>query len=259
LTKKLIAHWPLDVDPNDVTGNGHWGTLMGSPDFVPDGMINGAISLDGVWDYVDCGDFPITDSGFITLSTWVKPNNITRDWIGILSKWNAAGTSNTFWFGQHYTDGWIRFGLYPNNGNAGDENYVDSGSAILANGKWTHITCTFDGINQKIYANGSLVAVGPVRNWPIADAPGLFCIGHIPQGNANFGGLMDDVRIYNYAMTPEEVGILYLEAPSIDFICVTKPLYDFNDDCRTTMEDLAIFATEWLACGAFPQCISELP
>ncbi len=258
ITKKLIAHWPLDTDPNDITGNGYGGTLMGNPTFVGEGMIGGAISLDGVWDYVDCGDFPITDSGNLTISTWVKPTNIFRDWIGILSKWNATGTSNTFWMGQHYMDGWIRFGLYPNNGDGLDENAVDSGAAILANGQWTHITCTYDGVNQKIYSNGALIMVGENRNWPIVDAPGSFSIGCIAQGTANFGGLMDDVRLYNYAMTPDEVGMLYLEAPSIDFICVAKPQYDFNDDCRTTIEDFALFAADWLECGAFPTCITSL-
>jgi len=62
-------------------------------------------------------------------------------------------------------------------------------------------------------------------------------------------GLLDDVRLYNYALTPDDVDLLYQGSdpcePS-EFICAEKPDGDLNDDCKVNLLDFQILAADWL-------------
>ena len=57
LTQGLIAHWKLDGDATDSSGNEHNGTMHSEPIWITEGQIDGAIQLDGVDDYVEIADY----------------------------------------------------------------------------------------------------------------------------------------------------------------------------------------------------------
>jgi hypothetical protein len=63
---------------------------------------------------------------------------------------------------------------------------------------------------------------------------------------------MDDIYIYNYARTADQVAKAYSHVHGN--FCMTKPLYDLTGDCRTTMADFAVFAAQWMQCGMYPNC-----
>jgi hypothetical protein len=74
-TDNLVAYYPLDGDALDASGNGLDGTIMGDPVFV-EGIIGMGLQIDGVDDYVDCGNDPLFDfTEQITLAVWVNVND----------------------------------------------------------------------------------------------------------------------------------------------------------------------------------------
>ena len=200
----LVAHYALDGNADDSSGNGHHGTTgdpnSSTPEWVPGGQIGGAVDVDGVADEIDCGNVNVTTTGSISVACWAKPRNIAANFSGIVSKWGE--TDNTFWLGQHLTDGWMRFGLYLFGGIA--ETFLDAEEIVLVNDQWSHIVWTYDGHHQKIYVNGLLVATGEDLDTPLTNYEGTLRLGNVPGGSF-FDGLIDDVRIYERALSDAEV------------------------------------------------------
>jgi len=197
----LIGYWPLDGNPNDLSGNGYDGVAEGGITYE-EGVLGLAADFNGSDALIDCGDIPVGDTSAITIAFWVKPRNIAQDWAGYVSKWTLDNAQRTFWLGQHSTDGWLRFGIYPGGPTA--ETAVDSGQVILANEQWTHIVCTYDGDIQRIYADGVEVVSSPERNAAIVDRGGNLRFGIVSTANW-FNGLIDDVQIYNEALPEAEI------------------------------------------------------
>ena len=67
-----------------------------------------------------------------------------------------------------------------------------------------------------------------------------------------FNGALDDIQLWNYALTQEEVIDQYHAVTGLG-VCTNKPTYDFDDDCQVTLSDFAIMAENWLNGGLYPQ------
>ena len=197
----LVGHWPLDGNPSDISGNGYDGVAEGGVLYA-DGVFGSAGEFNGSDALVNCANVPVGDTGAISVACWVKPRNIAQDWAGYVSKWTLDNSQRTFWMGQHATDGWLRFGIYPTGPAA--ETFVDSGQVILADEEWTHIVCTYDGHVQKIYADGAEIVASPDRNAAIVDRGGNLRIGIVATANW-FNGLIDDVRVYTQALSAGQI------------------------------------------------------
>ena len=70
--------------------------------------------------------------------------------------------------------------------------------------------------------------------------------------DALYAGQMDDVRIYNYPISEDEIAALY--AASEGNYCRFPPMYDFTGDCRVKLDDFAVIALHWMECGFYPSC-----
>ena len=241
--KRFLYHWKLDGDGVEANGTGKDGVLEGGADFVTEGKVGGALIVDGEDDVLRIENLKTTDTDEISIAFWAKPADITGDWKGMIAKWHDGG--HTFWIGQHSNNGGLRYSYYP-----GGEHALDS-SNILKNDEWVHIVCTHDGSEQRIYANGGLdVSQGTPGGW--IDKAGDLVMGVVPTGGANFfNGLIDDVKITNYAMSGEEVATEYYLVTG-ESICVEPVAMDFNDDCKVDVADLQIFATKWLMSNLYP-------
>jgi len=201
ISADLIGHWPLDGNPNDISANGYDGVVEGGVTYA-EGVSGPAADFNGSDALISCDDAPVGETGAISIAFWVKPRNISQNWAGYVSKWTLDNSQRTFWLGQHATDGWLRFGFYPGGPTA--ETFVDSGQVILTNEEWTHITCTYDGNIQRIYADGVEVVSSPERNAAIIDRGGNLRFGIVATANW-FDGLIDDVHIYDHALSEAEI------------------------------------------------------
>jgi hypothetical protein len=185
----------------DYSGNKNNGTLYNGVAWV-DGKFGKALSFDGVDDYVGGFTESKFDLDYITISVWVKVNGE----FSIISKRCYAGGS-TRAYDLYYSNGRINFCFSTDGTNPYTLSYPISLET------WYHIVATYDGINGKLYINGNLVSSSSVSGTLYKNNYD-FVIGYLsatspPSGF--FNGTIDEVQIYNRALSEEEIKFLYQE------------------------------------------------
>jgi len=197
----LVAHWKLDEGSGttafDTSGNGNDGTFTGGPQWVA-GYYGGALEFDSTDDNIDCGNddsLNITDE--ITLSAWINmaQRPAVDDWYTIPWKENAY---SMYLYGADTTlttlcaDFWL---------DTGRADIWDGPDIDIPLNDWTHIAVTFNGTDFEFYVNG--------EHDHTQNQPGTIEVGAInflfTQVGSSFAGLIDDVRIYNRALTQAEI------------------------------------------------------
>ncbi|AKG91304.1 WD40-like repeat protein [Geoglobus ahangari] len=184
----------------DVSGYRNNGTINGA--VYVEGRYGKALKFDGINDYVDLGnkpEFQITNN--ITIAAWVKHNTGSPgSWEDIIMKGNTA-----YGLQFYQTEGYFTFHL-----TAAGGGWKNLPSTVKPQaGVWYHVVGTYDGKTQRIYINGVLnnevndTFTINTNSYPLT-------IGYkVALDNSYLNGVVDDVRIYNRALTPEEVKMLY--------------------------------------------------
>jgi len=177
------------------------------------GKNKGAMSFDGTDDYVDLGlatDYDLGTSDF-TASVWIKSMGTNADDQNIIGKDDAGDATRVFWaLKVRQSDD----ANDPNEGvfilySEGSLDWAFTGDAIAADGLWHHLTGVRVGDDVKMYMDGvereSVSDSG--YNMTNTDAPVWMGATYKNDGTVTipFLGLIDDVKIYNYARTGEEV------------------------------------------------------
>jgi len=190
----LVAWYRFDGDASDSSGNDLNGTEMGDPTYEA-GVFGQAINLDGDGDYVDCGldpKFDITD--FITFTYWIKVTAFDRGWNTVLSRGDDSWRSS-----RAGTESYMEAAV---GGTAGNYTY---GVTPVDDGEWHHVGWVYDGTMNYIYVDGEVDAT-EVNSGQITVSSYPLYIGNNSQNTDRFwNGLIDDVMIYNRALSQEEV------------------------------------------------------
>ena len=218
----LIVHHPLDGDISGV----HAGKVVdatledGLPHFV-DGRIGSAASFDGQR-YIDAGMPP--NLGYedeFTLSAWIYPN---MDNGVIFSRANEGDQGEVGW-GLYIEGGKLRLNLST---RVLDDGVAAETTQAIQLERWQHVAATYDGSKtpegMRIYVNGieqelegllDLVGNRLPQRYPLR-------IGASGSTKPNFQGSIDDVRIYDRVLEPEEIAVVST-AESISFIASLDP------------------------------------
>ena len=255
---QLVGWWNFDDGTaDDSSGNGHHGTFMYDATTVIDGNItafdanNGALLLDGTDDYVNLGgggsDSTWADmNDTMTIACWIKlPDGYANDYQPAVAK------SGSWQWYRNYNGNGIRF--YTTNTTDTYINYEpqdDYPYIYLDDGQWHHTAATFDaeaGIRH-IYIDGYHAAAEAVSG-TIAKSTYDLAIGARLAYSNRWKGLIDDVRLYDYALSHNAVKWLREGAQTgqpPDYVCFEKPPGDINRDCKTDLLDYAILALHWM-------------
>jgi len=170
----------------DRSGNSHAGTVIGAT--WTTGKFGGALSFDGVNDYVNIPDDTQLDiTGDITLMAWVNTPGGGFDNIIVKGVLGSAYALFLNSLGLEYN-----LGTY--SGSTGESIPADT---------WTHVALTYDGSNIRIYRNSAEVVTVPSFG-SLGTNAGDLQIG-AAQGTSPFIGKIDDVRIYNQALSQAEI------------------------------------------------------
>ena len=215
INRSLVAWFTFDDGTAaDSSGYGNNGILVGGATVVTDPQRGRVLSLDGASGYVDLGNHASLDlsgGGQATIAAWVKVA-VTHNHNTILSKgeWNQAysflvkgdtSPPNLLW--------------------TGNDTSVFSSDPVPT-GVWTHVAVTINGSLTTFYINGQLDGLtNQNRGNPIDQTTNDVCLGReqysgsLPAGRWFFNGEMDDVRIYNVALTESQVqNVMTNVAPS---------------------------------------------
>ena len=198
----LVAWWTFDVDGTDRSGTGNTGTLKNHA-FIVAGKFGNAVSLDGTDDYVDCGNdasLNLYAGGVMSVSCWIKLAALpgVSSYFDVVGKWYSGGSSYELWI--YNNNSWydLRFSTVASSSNAG----IAVFSSLTA-GVWYHLVGVHTGGKSYAYINGVVGAT--VGTESFAGSTGSTRIGyHSPY----FNGLIDDVRIYNRALSASEISLL---------------------------------------------------
>jgi hypothetical protein len=199
-----VGYWKLDENTDatayDRSGNGNNGTITGASWAA--GKYASGLNFDGNGDYVDCGNSTILDfSNAITLEAWVKFSSY--NWYNIVFKF-MTGSASGVSYGFRTTTTSILF----DTNISGTRRNIAASSGSYPAGEWYHLVGTYNGTNLSFYINGKLVS-SPSYPGTLDSAAGeKFFIGQ-GGGYGNFVGLVDDVRVYNYARTPAQISYDY--------------------------------------------------
>jgi len=196
-----VAHWRFDETEGDiafdVAGDNH-GIVHGAT--WTEGKAEGALQLDGLNDYVDCGESEALSAERMTLMMWLRPEHMggTRS---VLSRARAA-TDVDFGVKRH-PEGQIEFFVVPE--RAEPVSLVSQ--ETTPPGEWSYVAVTCDGEQLAVYVNAELgePVACPPRPWRTGCR---FVIGSLLGQTQFYHGKIDDVQLYNVPLSPEHIAEL---------------------------------------------------
>jgi VCBS repeat-containing protein len=182
----------------DASGFGNTGTVR-EAQFVP-GRFGNALSFDGVNDWVTVADADSLDlSSAMTLEAWVFPT-VRSGYHTVLLK--EAGTNSVYEMYTNNPEVSRPAAFFTTTGGALRQ---INGTLALPLNTWTHLAVTYDGTTMVMYVNGTAVR-SALRSGTIQGSTGVLHLGgNAVWGGEFFGGLLDEVRIYNRALSAEEI------------------------------------------------------
>ncbi len=207
----LVGRWSFEEGSGDVVLDSSSGALNGTvagaswTNETPDGS-NSALDFDGIDDQIDMGTFDLGGSAF-TIALWMKADDFDQMDGRFVSKASGVQDEDHHWMLstiQQGADFRLRFRLK----TSGVTTTLIADSGALATGEWIHVAAVYDGAEMRLYKSG--VLVGTVAKTGTVDTDPLVPVsfGDQPGGNRPFDGVLDEVRLYGRALTPEELDVL---------------------------------------------------
>jgi hypothetical protein len=234
-TGNLVGWWKLDettgaTTAQDSSGHGNHGTLVAmdpASDWIT-GQIGGALHFDGIDDYVECpNDVSLEITGTaISLAAWVK--------------YEAAGDYSAIAMKASNGEWWDGYGLYADSAviNFYVSDYANRATkSFTADNQWHHVVGTYDGSNVRVYVDGvEGTPFSYTSNISNADHP--FEIGRGSHNDYNFSGALDDVRLYNAALTYTDVLGLFGSLSGLGT--------DLYEDMKINFNDYSLISSKFL-------------
>jgi hypothetical protein len=199
-----VGYWKFDEGSGtvaaDASGNGNTGTLTNGTTWTS-GKVNGALSFDAFNDYVQVGARPnLVMSNNMTTAAWVFPTGSGGIIVNKEGEYEVAISGTLQWAVANTNPGWA---------------WVDTGFSPPLN-QWSHIAIVYDNGVVRSYANGTLVHTfnGSGSISDVDPALNDFRIGGRQCCVQYFGGRIDEVRMYNRALSASEIQTLMATGPT---------------------------------------------
>jgi hypothetical protein len=199
----LVARYAFEGNSNDSSGNANHATTIGAPTFIA-GQYGSALNLNGTSQYAMVPAGIMASVTNFTIAAWVN--------------WNGGGAwQRIFDFGNDTTQymfltpssgsGTLRFAISTNGNAPGAEQILET--LPLPAGQWRHIAVTRNGSSARLYTNGVMAVTGSVTIAPANFNPALNYLGESQYAaDPFFNGRLDEVFIYNYALSSAEISHL---------------------------------------------------
>jgi len=244
-TTGLVGWWKLDdgsgVTATD-TANGNNGTLEGSTTWVAGHIGTGAVEFGS--DDARIRILPaavLMPASTVSVTAWIYPTSVSGYSARVVAKGIDTGDWEAYYMQFNGSPSWtIRD---PNH-----ENHPLDGSQLNLN-EWTHLAGTYDGDALKLYVNGLLDAEDTTGGLAMLQDGNDLSIGNRSDGDDRaFVGTIDDVRVYDYALSVEEVAYIATQGTGYIGLDSQVNIYDEEDPGQKVVNfrDLAKLMTSWL-------------
>ena len=250
LIRRKMAHWKFDGTLEDEVDSANDGTSLGTINYAYDGGVDGdAVKI------AEPDKFVLIDNAMglfneVSISMWFYAPGSALGWASVLLVPQESGERGSISITTIYS------ALNVEVLGSGVGNTLGT----LAANVWTHLVFVYKPQAREavIYINGEPIATLTVTNQDVL--PNLTALGIGARNRYNTidmfdDGLFDDIRIYNFGLTPLNVASLYTGFMTGENICLDPPDFDLNEDCLFDIEDFAEVAATWLECNLVPDCI----
>lgn len=212
ITNGLIGYWPFNGNTTDESGNLHHiinsGATVANDRF---GRAGRAYQFDGTDDEMEL-NLDITQYSEFTISLWFNPTVLNRNYQYFIDK--SPGATG---FGFRLLYDGIDFFSY----NASGSPTLTNKSALFATGNWYHVVAVHRLDSNFIYLDGALIVSGPSAH-PIAATNQITKIGNSSDSqyaNDKFSGIIDDLSLYQRALSTQEVQLIFNETLPVAELC----------------------------------------
>ena len=196
----LVGAWAFDEGAGtttaDASGRGNAGTVTGAS-WTTQGRYGNALSFNGSSSMVRVADSASLDlTTAMTLSAWIRPTASQSGWRTILQR-----ETDAYFLNASNSTGPLR----PSGGGTfgGNTQFLSGPTASPVNA-WTHVALTYDGATLQLFVNGTQVASRATTGAIQATDNPLWIGGNNPYGEY-FQGLIDEVRVYDRALTQADI------------------------------------------------------
>ena len=207
LASTLVARYAFDGNASDSSTNANNATLVGSPGYVP-GELGQALQLNGTSQYAMAPAGIMASVTNFTIAAWVYWNG-GGAWQRIFDFGND--TTNYMFLTPSSGNGTLRFAITTNGGGA--EQILET--SPLPVGQWRHVAVTRNGNIARLYTNGVVAAsrTNLVTIAPASFNPALNFLGASQYPDPLFNGRLDELFVYNYALSDTEIARLMNNQP----------------------------------------------
>lgn len=204
----LVGYWPMNEaawdgtanEIRDQSGTGAHGNLTGSADTATGKVNRCAAFVDSSWVTIGAGHAALAINGDLTVAAWIKTSNSTRTAMMIFDDGGLAATTN---YGLKVASGIL---IYAHGNGVAEE--VETSATGVATGNWIHVVAVCDSQTTRFYFDGE------------AGATSVMTVDNIASGTSrrissnnnaidNFDGEIDEVALWNRALTANEVKEMY--------------------------------------------------
>ena len=195
----LVAAYAFDegtgTTVTDSSGNGNNGTVANGT-WSTTGKYGDALKFNGTSTRVTIpNSASLQLSTGMTLEAWVNPSTVNGSWRDVIYKGND----------NYYLEATSTNASFPDGGLIAGGSYADAfGTAKLTANAWAFLTETYDGSTLRLYMNGTQVA-STAHTGAIATSTNALSIGGDSIYGQYFVGLIDNVRVYNVALTAAQI------------------------------------------------------
>src|SRR5947209_1203894 len=195
----LVAAYSFDAGTGstvaDASGSGNTGTIVNAT-WATVGKYGHALSFNGTNARVDIKDVASLHlTTAMTLEAWVNPSAVSSAWRDLVYKGND----------NYYLMATTDHSSLPGGGIIAGGTYAETfGTTILATNTWTHLATTYDGAALRLFVNGAQVS-SVAKTGNIVTSTNPLQLGGDSIWGQYFQGLIDEVRVYNVALTAAQV------------------------------------------------------
>ena len=216
LWKGLVGYYTLDEDARDVSLFANHGTVYGARKASGTGNVGSAYEFDGVDDYIDAGNL-IRKFDVCSFAFWFKTGNISSKPEVFIQKRrepNGGGVQ----IGNPYPNVGVAYSLMRDEWGDGMRSVESVDTGLI--GRWNYVVCSSSGQEMSLYINGVLIGKSQIpATAALSDEPLWFGRGFVSSpdsyGVRAFTGLLDNIRIYNRALSATEASELYISETKI--------------------------------------------
>jgi hypothetical protein len=202
-TSKLSSYWRMEEASSlkDYSGNNNIGYLQGGISCGTNGYFDKSCYFDKTNDYILVYDSPsLNITGEITVEMWIYPLEKTGQYVPLCKGYQSSYSG----YEVRIDGGFVGWRINP---TSSSYDYVWTDNDIIDVNKWQQIVVSFNGSTQ-IYKNGRLVKVN-TSQYTLKPNIQAITIGAYPTPTYYFSGYIDEIRIWNRSLTPDEIKELY--------------------------------------------------